>query len=55
MADSGESGVVEGNFGKSGKIKVRFRDTVADKKPGRKLIMYFKRYVFDQDKKLIQS
>jgi len=54
MADSGEVGIVEGSFGKSGKIKVRFRDPVADKRSGRRLIMYFKRYVFDQEKKMIQ-
>ena len=45
-----EVGVIDGPFGKSGKVKVSFNDPDKIKK-NMKLIMHFKKYIFDENKK----
>ena len=52
---TGEIGVIEGSFGKSGKFKVAFPDGAAAPAPGAsQLTLTFKRYVFDMGKRMVQ-
>nr|CAH0103172.1 unnamed protein product [Daphnia galeata] len=73
---TGEKGIIEGSFGQSGKVKIRFMDGLKDntrlllsalnkkKKPEEsseeknvqvKIFLSFKRYVYDPQKKIIQT
>eukprot|EP00415_Alexandrium_ostenfeldii_P000295 UN0295 len=58
---SGEEGIVEGLYGQEGKFKVRFSrelpvktDAKGNIKTGDRISLYFKKYVFEQSRKLIQ-
>lgn len=58
---SGEEGVVEGLFGQEGKFKVRFAhelkvktDAKGNIRSGERISLYFKKYVFEQKRKLIK-
>lgn len=52
---AGEQGIIQGGFGKSGKVKVVFSQGVASE-PGTPVVLQFRRFVFDveQRRKIIQ-
>jgi selenocysteine-specific elongation factor len=66
---TGESGLIEGSFGQSGKVKVRVPDGIkpqtmvllTNKKfkqsnsDGVKIILNFKKYIFDKEKRIVQQ
>jgi selenocysteine-specific elongation factor len=51
---TGEAGVVESAFGLSGKFKVRFQNPQKKVPPGTPLFFFFKRYIFDSTKRMVQ-
>lgn len=58
---SGEEGIVEGLYGQEGKFKVRFArelkvktDAKGNIRSGERISLYFRKYVFEQSRKLIQ-
>ena len=72
---TGETGVIEGSFGQSGKVKIRFMESLKEetqailnsagskkkKNPTEekneqvRIILSFKRYIYDPHKKMIQN
>ena len=48
--EDGELGRIDGPFGKSGKVKVKFDDP-SKIAPNKKLFLKFKKYIYDEDKK----
>lgn len=50
----GAMGTLQSSFGKSGKVKVVFKNAVPTDTPDKCLVLEFKRYVFDKSKKIIQ-
>lgn len=54
---TGEDGIIDGSFGKSGKFKVRIPGGLKNEfcKDDVKIVLYFKRYIYDKNKKMIQT
>merc|ERR1712061_160645 len=59
--ESGTEGIVEGTYGKDGKFKVRFPhelklkvDAKGNVKGDERLALYFKKYNFEQSRKILQ-
>ena len=51
----GAEGEISGSFGKTGKIKIRFKDGLAESDgPKSAVVLTFKKYAFDEDKGMHQ-
>lgn len=53
-AEGGAAGRIESAFGKSGKFKVTFDVPTEGVKPHDRLVLRFKRYLWDTDKRMHQ-
>lgn len=54
----GESGIIEGSFGKSGKLRVNFPAGISPAGPSNEdntVLLYCKRYIHDTDRKRLKQ
>jgi len=53
ITETGEEGIIEASFGTKGKYKIRFSNGIKPETTG-KIILRFKKYIFDPQKRMIQ-